>query len=215
MPNVRIETASPERIADLHAITSDFLNSKRLCCLFPLGKCDGQTELLKNYNKTPDKFNVGAIAYDDGSGEALGMIQCALHGHYCDLHKPKENECYVDWLAVLPNARGMGVGTKLLKWAEEKALARGCTKMTLGVINGNPAINLYLRTGYEVDKSDPLSDFVIICFTLVCFGRPYGCCHPNFGSSMMTKSLGGMNDGNNNNDGEDNGGSLKVKMNRN
>ena len=56
-----------------------------------------------------------------------------------DLHDPKPGECYVNSLAVLPESRGKGVGTKLLKWAEEKARERKCTRMCLGVLSGNPA----------------------------------------------------------------------------
>ena len=57
-----------------------------------------------------------------------GYIQLACHKHHCDLHTVKPNECYIDWLAVLASARGKGVGTKLIAWAEERARERGCDR---------------------------------------------------------------------------------------
>jgi hypothetical protein len=93
-------------------------------------------------------------------------------------------------LAVLPNARGKGVGTKLLAWAEDVAKARNARVMTLSVINGNAAKKLYSRTGYnKFTKSDPCEAFCSCCFITVCFGRPYGLCHPECGGDDMEKPL--------------------------
>jgi len=108
----------------------------------------------------------------------------------CDLHTPKSGECYVDSLAVLPASRGKGVGTKLLAWAESIARSRSATRMTLGVISGNPAKRLYLRTGYTDDNEDCVDVACTCVFITVFFGRPYGCCHRAWGGTMMTKVLG-------------------------
>jgi len=107
----------------------------------------------------------------------------------CELHTPEKGEAYVDWIAVLPRARGKGVGTKLMAWCEEVAMAKGATRMTLGVINGNPAIRLYERIGY-VKQTQSGSDRCWTClFMCLCFGRPYGCCHPEWGGMMMEKPM--------------------------
>ncbi len=51
-------------------------------------------------------------------------------------------------LAVLPEARGQGVGEALIRAAEAEARKLGCGKMTLEVRSDNPAQRLYRRTGF-------------------------------------------------------------------
>ncbi|GMI50278.1 hypothetical protein ScalyP_jg2000 [Parmales sp. scaly parma] len=187
--SVRIEPCSLEKLSDIHFVSQDFLSSKSFCCLFPMKYLEPISQTRKNYTRTPDKLTVGGIAYETSTNAPLGVIQCACHGHYSELHTVKPGECYVDWLAVLPAARGKGVGTKLLQWAEERARERKCDRMTLGVINGNPAKRLYERFGF-VTRYDGVVEAVCgVVFTLVCFGRPYGCLHGSCGSSMMEKKL--------------------------
>ncbi|MEN0111395.1 MAG: GNAT family N-acetyltransferase [Planctomycetota bacterium] len=53
-------------------------------------------------------------------------------------------------LAVVPAARGRGVGRALLRAAEEEARRRGCCKLTLVVLEHNdPARKLYESEGYR------------------------------------------------------------------
>lgn len=53
-------------------------------------------------------------------------------------------------LAVLPDYRGKGIGTSLLKAAERKARELGCCKLTLEVISNNEkARALYHRCGFR------------------------------------------------------------------
>lgn len=54
-------------------------------------------------------------------------------------------------LAVLPEARGKGIGKKLLEAVEAKARELGCVKLTLEVLEENPAKRLYERFGFQVD----------------------------------------------------------------
>jgi GNAT superfamily N-acetyltransferase len=57
-------------------------------------------------------------------------------------------------LAVMPEQRGRGIGRALLAAAEERAVARGCCKLTLEVQDGNRrARGLYESVGF--------SDFLI------------------------------------------------------
>ncbi len=52
-------------------------------------------------------------------------------------------------LAVVPDARGRGVGRALLAAAEDRARARGCGKLTLEVLDDNPrARGLYASVGF-------------------------------------------------------------------
>lgn len=52
-------------------------------------------------------------------------------------------------LAVVPEVRGHGIGTKLLETVQRKARQLKCCKLTLEVRDDNPAINLYERFGFE------------------------------------------------------------------
>jgi len=61
-------------------------------------------------------------------------------------------DLYVEILVVSPHARGKGVGSKLLKFALEKACeSDGVNFLTLGVLAENTgAFRLYQRFGFEI-----------------------------------------------------------------
>ena len=65
-----------------------------------------------------------------------------------------------------------------MNWAEKKARERGASKLTLGVVKGNPAKSLYDRFGF-VDVSTPC------CMPWFLVGRPHG----RIGVTMMEKRL--------------------------
>ena len=52
-------------------------------------------------------------------------------------------------LVVHPDARGLGVRTKLLDYVQEEAERRDCSKITLEVREDNPAKKLYECEGFE------------------------------------------------------------------
>ena len=87
--------------------------------------------------------------------ELLGWVGAAwaVWGSRLSSHRPKADELYVDGIAVAPDARGLGVGTRLLH--ETTAVARSLGKrfVRLDVIDTNPrAQALYERLGYRVTK---------------------------------------------------------------
>ena len=64
---------------------------------------------------------------------------------------------YVNVLAVYPEYRGLGLGTKLLRIAEELASQNGKSGMSVIVSDANPgARRLYERCGYEVNGMRPM-----------------------------------------------------------
>jgi ribosomal protein S18 acetylase RimI-like enzyme len=72
-------------------------------------------------------------------GRVLGTVLAGYDGHRGWLYK----------LAVHPNARHCGIGTKLVRAAERKLTARGCTKLNLQVRAGNDeAARFWARMGY-------------------------------------------------------------------
>jgi ribosomal protein S18 acetylase RimI-like enzyme len=66
-------------------------------------------------------------------------------------HHPKRDELYVDGIAVSPEVRGLGIGTRLLDEAAGIARRHGKRYVRLDVIDRNPrAKALYERLGYRV-----------------------------------------------------------------
>lgn len=52
-------------------------------------------------------------------------------------------------IAVSPEARGQGVGKKLLKLFEQSACSRGVKRLILEMRDGNPAESLYVASGFS------------------------------------------------------------------
>jgi ribosomal protein S18 acetylase RimI-like enzyme len=63
---------------------------------------------------------------------------------------------FVLHLAVLPEARGRGLGTALLASLTENFGLEGMDYIGLGVTCDNPAVNLYKRAGFEVMAQLPV-----------------------------------------------------------
>jgi predicted GNAT family acetyltransferase len=104
------------------------------------------------------------------------------------LHTTVLGEAYIDQVMVTSAARGKGVGTKLLEWAESQAREQKCTVLALEVLNGNPGKKLYERFGLEVKPAGVCTRLCISPIFICCFASlPYGCSH--WGSVLMTKSL--------------------------
>lgn len=116
-----------------------------------------------------------AIAATDASGALLGCAGIKteegglLAGRHADLaavygpvgaiwrgfllmlfDRPAEpGVMLMDGLFVAPEARGRGVGTRLLAAVAERARAEGHRELRLDVVDGNRARALYDRTGFE------------------------------------------------------------------
>ena len=83
------------------------------------------------------------IAYDDS--QPVGIANC-FYGYSTFYAKKLIN---VHDLGVVPEARGKGVGAALLQAVTKKAEEEGCCKVTLEVLEHNPARRLYEREGFE------------------------------------------------------------------
>jgi ribosomal protein S18 acetylase RimI-like enzyme len=77
------------------------------------------------------------------------------------LHKPAKDEMFIFMLAVSPEARGMGVGTKLLGKAYEITQEKGLSTATLHVVEENTsAKRLYSREGFVDEELMRLPPFL-------------------------------------------------------
>ena len=111
---IRIEVVTANRIPEIFKIQQNFLTNKRACCCIPLACSESETDYRKKDGKDQASMQVAAVAVNCTSNEVLGFVQLYLHGMYCELHTVKPGEAYVDSIAVLPQARGMGIGTKFI-----------------------------------------------------------------------------------------------------
>jgi GNAT superfamily N-acetyltransferase len=56
---------------------------------------------------------------------------------------------YVDWLFLLEDLRGSGIGSRVLAMAEEEGRRRGCTRVALTTLSVE-APGFYKKQGYDV-----------------------------------------------------------------
>jgi ribosomal protein S18 acetylase RimI-like enzyme len=106
----------------------------------PLG-ADVRARLVAGLRATPGCFVL--LAFDGDA--AVGIATC-MTGFSTFAARPLVN---VHDLAVLPSHRGRGVGLALLDAVAERARRQGCRKVTLEVLENNPARRLYERAGFR------------------------------------------------------------------
>lgn len=72
-------------------------------------------------------------------------------------HIPEKSDLYIHFIAVAPNMRGQGIGSKLIKEAIRTASDSKQKSVSLQVVNANGrAKNLYEKMGFKTIKSDNL-----------------------------------------------------------
>lgn len=114
--------------------------------LAPTGANDGHGRRFRRQRAGESAF---LIAIRDGVPVGSGEV---IWGGCADANVRAEcpNCPEINGLSVFPaELRGQGIGTELIVAAEERALARGFSRIGLGVALENPdAARLYLRLGY-------------------------------------------------------------------
>ena len=88
--------------------------------------------------------------------DLLGWVGAcwAVWGQRLADHQPESNEIYLDGIAVTPEARGHGIGTRMLAEISAVARANGKRFVRLDVVDTNPrAQALYERVGYKVTRT--------------------------------------------------------------
>jgi len=109
---------------------------------------DVRKRLVPGLAAHPGAFSLLAFAGE----EALGLANC-ITGFSTFAARPLVN---IHDMAVLPEARGKGVGRALMLAVEAEARARGACKITLEVLSGNDtAKGLYAALGYGDYALDP------------------------------------------------------------
>lgn len=79
---------------------------------------------------------------DDESGAVVGTVMAGYDGHRGWLYS----------LAVAQEARRLGIGTRLVRHAEQALAAKGCPKLNLQVLSSKPdVLAFYDALGYRAD----------------------------------------------------------------
>ncbi len=140
---------------DVKIIKADLNNTKhasdivKIVDLFardPMGQDEAldeevRVDMIAEMKKVPTTMTY--IAYLDD--KAMGIVTCFIGFSTFTASKVFK----IHDVAVRPEARGYGVGTKLLETVTEEAKKMGCSKITLEVREDNPARRLYEKVGFE------------------------------------------------------------------
>jgi ribosomal protein S18 acetylase RimI-like enzyme len=82
----------------------------------------------------------GLLFVAEAGGKVVGSIMAGYDGH----------RGWIYSLAVLPGCRGRGLGSRLVRHAEEQLRSLGCPKINLQIMNGNEEVeSFYRKLGYE------------------------------------------------------------------
>jgi len=80
---------------------------------------------------------------------------------------PKPEGIYIRGMAVIPSARGLGIGRRLLDQIQRFAIAQGCTRLFLSTTPFlNTAIRLYEAFGFRRTNDGPHDLFGTPLFTM-------------------------------------------------
>ena len=136
---VNIRTATKDDIPFVAGCKVDAFPDKRqscCTCFLPRPRSSVLREALNAYGKCTQS-QLDAIGIAEKGGTQLGCLQLGLHrimgarqallaefGRY----RVEPGECYVESVGVAAEARGKGVGKKLMDWAEELGCTLGCAK---------------------------------------------------------------------------------------
>ena len=107
-----------------------------------------QETLVEELAKRPHAFSV--LAYDED--KAIGLINC-FEAFSTFSAEPLVN---LHDVVVSPEYRGQGVNQIMLQKVEDIAIARGCCKLTLEVLEGNGGAQAsYAKFGFAGYELDP------------------------------------------------------------
>ncbi len=81
------------------------------------------------------------VAVADGA--VVGTIMAGYDGH----------RGWIYSVAVVPERRKLGIGSRLVRHAEDALMRKGCTKINLQITEGNePVAAFYQSLGYSIEK---------------------------------------------------------------
>jgi GNAT superfamily N-acetyltransferase len=124
------------------------------------GEVDGTEALLREHGFGPRPVFEAILAEQDG--RAVGF---ALYFFTFSTFKARPT-LYLEDLFVRPDARGTGIGRRLLVQLARIAVQRGCGRMEWSVLDWNPARDFYFKLGAVA-----MDEWTVFRMTPEAFGR--------------------------------------------
>jgi ribosomal protein S18 acetylase RimI-like enzyme len=98
---------------------------------------DPSNDIQRKLTTQPELFFIG-----ERDGQIVASVMAGFDGH----------RGWVNYLAVDPAFRKLGLGRLLMQHVEETLLARGCPKLNLQIRTKNhPVLEFYRHLGYSID----------------------------------------------------------------
>jgi ribosomal protein S18 acetylase RimI-like enzyme len=114
---------------------------------------DSWRERLALYERLFATYEPVLLLAGDGErlvGYGLAYAMPVADGWLADTWVTGERVGEIESLAVLPEYRGQGIGTRLLRQLQDRLREQGAADVVLGVLPGNTdAVRLYERLGYR------------------------------------------------------------------
>jgi ribosomal protein S18 acetylase RimI-like enzyme len=99
---------------------------------------DPSRDIQRKLAQQPELFLVAV----DSNKRIVGTVMAGYEGH----------RGWINYLAVYPEKRRLGIGRRMMEEAQKRLRALGCPKINLQVRSSNTAvINFYRQLGYTVD----------------------------------------------------------------
>ena len=120
------------------------------------GKTAGMAQMHKRKPGTREKVRLGLLLLKYLKWRLPTKIAALLKSEQI-MWLATSKDCYLSGVAVYPEFRGQGIGTKLLEAVEEEARSIGKKRVVLKAETHNQrAINLYQRLGYKIEYKPPV-----------------------------------------------------------
>ncbi|MDO9538281.1 MAG: GNAT family N-acetyltransferase [Thermoplasmata archaeon] len=96
------------------------------------------------------------LLYKANSATLVEVSGETITGYVTALFRNRSNVAGVETIGVSPDARGQGVGKRLLSAAEQHMVKKGVSMSRLEVSSGNKnAISMYTKAGYDISRVNP------------------------------------------------------------
>ena len=107
-----------------------------------------RNEMLDIYEHTETQL---VLAAETAGGKLVGFLEASIRPFVEDCHT--DHVGYLEGWFVEPEFRMHGIGTKLVRMAEQWARKRGCTEMASdSEMGNNTSLQAHLKLGYEISS---------------------------------------------------------------
>ena len=176
-PEYEISLIQPSDFQNTASMLADAFSDKqgRWCCALICSRSETINEQMRAFQiyqqQNPAKLQHIAVIRD-ADGSILGYCALQMQGDLgnCTMpestrHTLQPGEVHLEQIGVSEQARGRGIGKKLMAWAHTTARDAGATFISLEVISVNRAKRLYKCEGYAVTSNPEGDGCITWCFS--------------------------------------------------